>query len=104
MPAKRRVAHPNVQPGDVDARNVVTSGKLHQRVGRLAEVVKVPRVLTVGGLLWAQNLLAWSTEGGAEFAGRDIRCVLNARTGPHIVLHHVPIPFLEPLKVALTDR
>ena len=62
MPAESRVAHANVEPGNVDARYVVAAWELHQRVERLWEVVQIPRMPFVGLLSLTHYALAFPSE------------------------------------------
>jgi hypothetical protein len=48
VPAEGGVFHADVEPGDVDPRDVLYSGELKQRLGLAADVAQVPRVCDVG--------------------------------------------------------
>ena len=91
VPAEGRVLHTNVEPGNVDPRDVVRPGELHQRVAGVREVVQIPRVVGVLDLLVVDDLLARPAEARANFLGVQIRSILDPELFALLQVHHVPV-------------
>lgn len=96
VPAERGVTHANVEPRDVDARNVMSPRELHQRVYGSWQIIQVPGMVHEGCLLGAglRASIASLREATAESASWHISCILDARSWPHLILYHVPVALL----------
>ena len=93
MPAEGGVLHPNVQPGNVDARDVLPSWELHEGVELVGQVVEVPWVVKVLRLLLIDDLLTWSAEARTVLGSGHVGCVLNQGDLTLAVVDFVPVFF-----------
>ena len=94
MPAERAELHTDVDPGHVDAAHVLQARKLEERVLLVLEVAKVPRVVSVQLLLLSELLLLLSTEATAINICVQISRILDSTLVTNLVVHDVPVLFL----------
>lgn len=95
MPAEGGEAHADIQPGQVDAVDVVLAWELHVAVALAGDVVEVPGVVQILLLVRMYYLLILSAEATSVLRGRDVRCILDHRASALLVVHHLPKVVLE---------
>lgn len=91
VPTESSILHANVEPRHVYAAYVLFSGKLHETVDCVGEIVQVPGMVLVGSLVGMNNLLTFPTEAGAERRRRDISCILNLNDRFNLLVNHLPV-------------
>jgi hypothetical protein len=84
VPTESSILHANVEPRHVYAAYVLFSGKLHETVDCVGEIVQVPGMVLVGSLVGMNNLLTFPTEAGAKNFCLKISCILNLQ-----ILHFI---------------
>ena len=91
VPAEGGILHTYVEPGNIYATNVLLSWKLHQTVERAGQIIQIPGMILIRSLVRVNDLLAFSSEAGAELRGRDVSCILNLHKGFHLLVDHSPV-------------
>ena len=91
MPAEGRVLHTDVEPRNIDARDVMGPRELHQRVAGVRKVVQVPWVVGVFYLLVVDDFLAGPAEARAIRLHVEIRGILDPELFSLLKINHAPI-------------
>lgn len=91
MPAEGGILHTYVEPGYIYATNVLLSWKLHQTVERAGQIIQIPGMVLIRGLVRMDDLLSFSSEAGAELRSRDVSCILNLDKRLHLLVDHTPV-------------
>jgi hypothetical protein len=69
VPAEGGILHAYVEPRDIYATDVLLTRELHETVDRVRQVVQVPGMVLVGGLVGMYDLLTFLAEAGANKFG-----------------------------------